>query len=140
MVLAPSAVQAMRVLHATPSRAATVDPGGFGVGSIRPEAPLHCSARLALRPEALTCTPIATHEFDAAHDAQDSWPVGICGLGVDVTDQPGTGALADAAAPAAGPGSTTAGPAATALRRIRPRTATPAFSWTQAGIPTRVRG
>jgi hypothetical protein len=131
MVLAPTAVQAMRVLHATPSGSAKVDPGGFGVGTMRQEAPFHCSARLALRPEALRCTPIATREFDAAYDAQDSWPGGICGLGVGVTDQPGAGALADAAAPAAGPGSA-AGPASTALRRNRPGTATPTFSWTQA--------
>jgi hypothetical protein len=131
IVLAPTAV------HATPSRAAKVDPGGFGVGTIGQEAPFPCSARLALRPEALTCTPIATHEFDPAHDTQHSWPVGICGLGMGVTDHPGTRALADAAALPRGP-SSTAGPAATAARRIRPRTVPPTFSWTQAAMPTRV--
>ena len=71
--------------------------------------------------------PIATHEFDAVHDAQDSWLAGICGPGAGVTGQPGTRTLTDTAAPAPDPGCTTAGPAATALRRIRPRTATPRF-------------
>ena len=70
------------------------------------------------------------HESDAGHDAQNSWPVGISGLGVGVTDQPGTGGLADAAlteapAPAAGPSNTTAAPMATAARHIRPRIANP---------------
>jgi len=70
------------------------------------------------------------HESDAGHDAQNSWPVGISGLGVGVTDQPGTGGLADAAlteapAPATGPSNTTAAPMATAARHIRPRIANP---------------
>jgi hypothetical protein len=132
MVLVPTAVQATGVLHATPSKAAKVDPGGFGVCTIRQERPFHRSARLAPRPEVLTCTPTAMHELDPVHEAQNSCPVGISGLGVGVTDQPGTGApagaaFADDAAPTAGPSNTTAAPAATAARRIRPRIATPHF-------------
>jgi hypothetical protein len=129
-VLVPTAVQATGELHATPARAAKVDPGGFGVRTIRQELPFHCSARLAPWPEVLTCTPTAMQESDAVHDAQNNWPVGISGLGVAVTDQPGTGGLADAAlteapAPAAGPSNTTAAPIATAARHIRPRIANP---------------
>jgi len=129
-VLVPTAVQATGELHATPARAAKVDPGGFGVRTIRQELPFHCSARLAPWPEVLTCTPTAMQESDAVHDAQNNWPVGISGLGVAVTDQPGTGGLADAAlteapAPAAGPSNTTATPIATAARHIRPRIANP---------------
>src|SRR5215469_13209579 len=97
MVLMPTAVQATRVLHATPRRAAKVDPGGFGVRMIRQELPFHRSARVVPRPEVLTCTPTAMHELDPVHDTQNSCPVGISGLGVGVTDQPGTGAAADAA-------------------------------------------
>jgi hypothetical protein len=132
MLLSPTAVQATGVLQATPSRAAKVDPGGFGVRTIRQERPFHRSARLAPRPEVLTCTPTAMHEFDPVHDAQNSCPVGISGLGVGVTDQPGAGApaaaaFADAAAPTAGPSNTTAAPTAITARRIRPRIATPHF-------------
>src|SRR5215471_14095314 len=132
VVLSPTAVQATGVLHATPSRAAKVDPGGFGVRTIRQALPFHRSARLAPRPEVLTCTPTAMHEFDPVHDTQNSCPVGICGLGVGVTDQPGAGApagaaFADPAAPTTGPSNTTAAPTATAARRIRPRIATPHF-------------
>jgi hypothetical protein len=129
-VLMPTAVHATGELHATPAKAAKVDPGGFGVRTIRQELPSHCSARLAPWPEAWICTPTAMHESGAVHDAQNSWPVGISGLGVGVTDQPGTGGLADAAlteapAPAAGPSNTTAAPMATAARHIRPRIANP---------------
>jgi hypothetical protein len=136
-VLSPTAVQATGVLHATPSRAAKIDPGGFGVRTIRQALPFHRPARLAPRPEVLTCTPTAMHEFDPVHDTQNSCPVGICGLGVGVTDQPGTGAPADAAfadpaAPTAGPSNTTAAPTATAARRIRPRIATPLPAETHA--------
>jgi len=46
-VLVPTAVHATGELHATPARAAKVDPGGFGVRTIRQELPFHCSARLA---------------------------------------------------------------------------------------------
>jgi hypothetical protein len=41
------------------------------------------------------------HESAAGQDTQNSWPVGITGFGLGVTDQPGTEALAgSAAAPA----------------------------------------
>src|SRR6516225_7969522 len=67
------------------------------------------------------------HELAAGQDTPKSWPVGITGFGLGVIDHPGTGALVPAAAPAAGPSSTTAAPKATAARRIRPRIATPHY-------------
>jgi hypothetical protein len=97
MVLDPTAVQAEDVLHATPSSAANVDRGGFGVRKMRHLVPSHRSARLAPCPDAATCAPTAMHEFTAVHDAQNSWPVGISGLGLGVTDHPAPEALAGAA-------------------------------------------
>jgi len=58
--------------------------------------------------------PTAMHELAAGQDTPKSWPVGITGFGLGVIDHPGTGALVPAAAPAAGPSSTTAAPKATA--------------------------
>jgi hypothetical protein len=73
------------------------------------------------------------HELAAGQDTQNSWPVGITGFGLGVTDHPGTAAPADAAgaaftdaaAPPASPGNSAAAAAATVARRIRPRIATP---------------
>jgi hypothetical protein len=41
------------------------------------------------------------HELAVGQDTQNSWPVGITGFGLGVTDQPGTEALAGSAAAAA---------------------------------------
>src|SRR5215469_17591622 len=69
--------------------------------------PFHCSASTTPAPEALVYVPTAMHELAAGQDTQKSWPVGITGFGLGVTDQPcaealtGTEALAGiAAAPA----------------------------------------
>src|SRR5215469_2446812 len=50
--------------------------------------PFHCSASTTPAPEALVYVPTAMHELAAGQDTQKSWPVGITGVGLGVTDQP----------------------------------------------------
>src|SRR5215469_4354892 len=72
--------------------------------------PFHCSASTTPAPEALTYVPTAMHELEAGQDTQNSWPVGITGFGLGVTDQPRAeapaGTEARAGIPAAAAGTT----------------------------------
>src|SRR5215469_14725918 len=69
--------------------------------------PFHCSASTTPAPEALVYVPTAMHELAAGQDTQKSWPVGITGFGLGVTDQPCAATEAPAGI-AVAPASTTA--------------------------------
>src|SRR6516225_4573413 len=88
MLACPTAVHADSVLQATPSRPLIVALAGLGVGRMRHEVPFHRSASATPAPEALVYPPTAMHELAAGQDTPKSWPVGITGFGVGVTDQP----------------------------------------------------
>src|SRR5215471_10989495 len=94
MMACPTAVHADGVLQATPNRALIVALAGLGVGRMRHEVPFHRSASATPAPEALVYPPTAMHELAAGQDTQKSWPVGITGFGLGVTDQPGAEAPA----------------------------------------------
>src|SRR6516162_1096200 len=141
----PTAVQAEPDGHDTPFRALAAAPRGFGVDSTVQVPPLRPSASVTPSPDFLTCKPTAVQtdvvgQETAGPNAAPNEPFAARGFGLGVTDHPGIGALAGAAgipfacaaAPAAGPSSTTAAPVATAARRIRPRIATPTISCAHA--------
>jgi hypothetical protein len=137
MTNCPTAVQAEPDGHDTPFRALAAAPGGFGVDWTVHLPPLRRSASVTPSPDSRTCKPTAVHtkalgQDTAGPSAAPNKPFPARGFGLGVIDHPGLGALADAAgvalacaaAPTAGPSSTTAAPLATAPR-IRPRIATP---------------
>src|SRR5690348_13177073 len=129
----PTAVHADPDGQDTPLRALAAAPRGFGVDWTAQTPPLRRSASVTPSPDALTCRPTAMHTEVVGQDTALSAPFPARGFGLGVIDHPRTGALADdadvtpacAAAPAAGPSSTTAAPKATTARRNGPRIATP---------------
>lgn len=129
----PTPVHAEPDGHDTPLRALAAAPAGFGVDWIVHTPPLRRSASVTPSPDSRTCKPTAVHAEVVEQDTALSAPFAARGFGLGMTDHPGPGALADAAgptfacaaAPAAGPISTTAAPVATTPRRIRPRIANP---------------
>jgi hypothetical protein len=120
----PTAVHAAPEGHDTPLRALAAAPGGFGVGWTAQTPPLRRSASVTPSPDSRTCKPTAVHTEVVGHETALSTPFAARVFGLGVTDHPGTGALADAAAPAAGPSNTSAATAATAARLIGLRVAT----------------
>jgi hypothetical protein len=92
--------------------------------------PFQRSARVTTTPEPLVKSPTAMQEDELEQETPVSWPVRPGRFRVGTIDHPDPlaaagGTFACAAAPTVGPSSTTAAPAATAARHIRPRIATP---------------
>jgi hypothetical protein len=134
----PTAVHAELDGHDTLFRALAAAVRGFGVDWTVQVPPLRRSASVTPSPEFVTCKPTAVHIEVVGQEtvgpnaaANELFPAR--GFGLGVIDHPGLEALAGAAgvtfacaaAPTAGPSSTTAAPVATVARRNRPRIATP---------------
>ena len=99
----PTAVHAEPDGQDTALRALVAAPGGFGVDWTAQTPPVRRSASVTPSPDALTCAPTAVHTEVVGQDTALRKPFAARGFGLGVTDHPGLDALADAAAPAAGP-------------------------------------
>jgi hypothetical protein len=129
----PTAVHAGGDEQDTLTSALSLARRGLGMAWMAHLLPSHCSARATTTPERLVKFPTAVQEDEPGQETPASWPVRPKRFRVGTIDHPRTGALAGAAgvtfacaaAPTVGPSSTTAAPAATAARYIRPRVATP---------------
>jgi len=128
----PTAVHADGDEQATLSKTLSLAPWGLGVAWMAHLRPSQCSARVTATPEPRVKLPTPVQEDALGQETPASWPVRASRFRVGTIDHPRPEALADpagvtfacAAAPTAGPSSTTAAPVATAAR-IRPRIATP---------------
>src|SRR5215471_1071716 len=126
----PTAVHAEGDEQDTLTSALSLAPRGLGVGWMAHLLPFQRSARVTTTPEPLVKSPTATQEDELGQDTPVSWPVRPKRFRVGTIDHPDPlaaagGTFACAAAPTVGPSSTTAAPAATAARHIRPRIANP---------------
>jgi hypothetical protein len=122
----PTAVHAEGEVQDTLTRALSLAPRGLGVAWMAHVLPFQRSARVTTTPEPLVKSPTAMQEDELEQETPVSWPVRPVGT-IDHPDPLAAagGTFACAAAPTVGPSSTTAAPAATAARHIRPRIATP---------------